>query len=96
MSVHGKSAERNRILGYVVAGLGTVLLVGLLPFYLASGLVAPAWAIIVLLLIWAGLFVLALRWFRRHPFRVIALPVLAAAIWFGALTAGEALLGWTA
>lgn len=94
--MHDKSAERNRILGYVVAGLGTVLLVVLLPFYLASGLMAPAWAIIVLLFIWVGLFVLALRWFRQHPFRVIALPVLAAALWFGTLYAGEALLGWTA
>lgn len=84
------------ILGYVVAGLGVALLVAALPFYLASGLMAPLWAIGVLLLIWVVLFALACRWFRRHPYRVIILPVVAAAVWFGGMTAGELLLDWTA
>ena len=85
----------SRVLGYVVAVLGIALLLVALPFYLASGLLAPLWAIVVLLLVWGLLFVLACRWFRRHPYRVLVLPVLAAAFWFASISAGEALLGWT-
>ena len=85
----------NKVLGYVIAGTGVALLVAALPFYLASGLLAPLWAIFVLLLIWALLFGLAIRWFRRHPYRVIALPVAAGVIWFVLVSAGEAFLGCT-
>jgi hypothetical protein len=34
-------------------------------------------------------------WIRRHPWRVVLLPVIAAIILFGGLRAGTALLGWT-
>jgi hypothetical protein len=89
-------SSTNKVVGYVLAGLGIALMMAMLPFYLASGLMAPMWAIIVLLLIWVTLFGLALHWFRRHPVRVLMLPLLAAGIWFGAMYAGEGLLGWTA
>ncbi len=95
MSEHNHGSG-NKTLGLVVAGLGIALMLGTLPFYLASGLVAPLWAIVVLLMVWIALFLLGIRWFRRHPFWVIGLPVVAVAIWFGVLTAGEQLLGWTA
>lgn len=85
-----------KALRHVVAALGMLLLLVALPFYLASGLMAPLWAIVVLLMVWVVLFVLGIRWFARHPYRVLVLPVVAAAIWFAAMTAGEALLGWTA
>lgn len=88
--------SQSKVLGYVVATLGIVLMGAALPFYLASGLMAPLWAIVVLFLIWAALFGLACIWFRRYPYRVIFLPVLAAAIWIGAMSAGETFLGWTA
>ena len=65
------------------------------PFYAASGLMAPLWAIVVLLLVWLGLFVLAIYWFRAHPMRVLALPVVAVVIWFATMYAGEQYLGWT-
>ena len=65
-------------------------------FYLASGLVAPLWAVIALMAIWIGLVVIGIIWFRRHPLRVLALPVAAAAIWWTVITLGERLLGWTA
>lgn len=86
----------NKVLGRVVAGLGLALLLAVLPFYLASGLTAPPWAVFVLLLVWIGLFLLGIRWSRERPYRVVSLPVLAIGIWFGAMTAGEQLLGWTA
>jgi hypothetical protein len=64
--------------------------------YAASGLTAPLWAIVVLLLVWAVHFALGCRWFMTHPLRVLALPFVAAAIWFAAMVAGGAYLGWTA
>lgn len=86
----------GRIVEYVVPILGMTLMIVVLPFYLASGLTAPLWAIVVLLFIWVLLFRQAIKWFRTHPLRVALLPFIAAAIWFGVMVAGEAFLGWTA
>ena len=85
-----------RAVGYVVAALGMLLLLAVLPFYLASGLMAPMWAVVVLLSVWVVLFVLAIKWFGRHPYRVLSLPFAAVAIWFPAMYAGDTFLGWTA
>ena len=38
--------------------------------------------VVVLPLLWVVLFVLACRWFIRRPRQVLALPVLAVALWF--------------
>ena len=40
---------------------------------------------VVLPLAWLALFVLACRWFTRRPVAVVALPVVAVALWFGVL-----------
>lgn len=72
------------------------LLLAMGVFYLSSGLLAPLWAVIVLVAVWLALVVTGVIWFRSHPLRVLVLPLLAAGIWFGALAAGEAWLGWTA
>jgi len=64
--------------------------------YAASGLVAPGWAVAVLLLIWLAFFVLACRWWTPHPRRLLVLPVVAIALWFALVTAGGAWLGWSA
>ncbi|MFP5345437.1 MAG: hypothetical protein ACLGIA_00165 [Actinomycetes bacterium] len=79
----------------VLAALAAVahLVIGF--FYLASGLMAPLWAIVVLLVCWLALafwlarLALASSWWTPAP------PVVAVVLWFGALTAGERLLGWT-
>lgn len=80
----------------VLPWVGLAAMVAVLPFYLASGLVAPLWAIIGLLLCWAGFFYLGLRWRKTRPYWVLALPVVAFAWWWIALTVGDAWLGWTA
>jgi hypothetical protein len=80
---------------HVLAAVALLALLALAPFYLAAGLLAPAWAVVVLVLAWAVLLVLAVVWFRRRPWWVVPLPVVAALLWFGALSAGEAWLGWT-
>ena len=64
--------------------------------YLTSGLVAPVWAVAGLLIFWVILVVLGLRWFREHPWRLLALPVIAVLMWLVVITLGERLLGWTA
>ena len=79
----------------VAAGAGMVLMLAALPFFVSAGLLAPMWAVVVLDALWLALFALGLWWFRGHPYRVLALPFVAAALWLAAITAGEAFLGWT-
>jgi hypothetical protein len=67
-----------------------------LMFYAASGLVAPLWAVVVLMVIWLALLVLAIVLLRRQPAWTLVVPVAAFAIWFAAISAGDAWLGWTA
>ncbi|GAA2630041.1 hypothetical protein GCM10010399_72390 [Dactylosporangium fulvum] len=82
----------QKALGWVgfAAHLATVV------WYAASGLLAPGWAVVLLLVIWVGMTVFALRLVRgERPLWTLAVPVLDAAIWFGVLSFGEAALGWT-
>ena len=87
--------DRKRVLTYVGAGLAMLVMLALAPFYFAAGLMAPGWAVAVLMIIWLALFVLGCLWFKRRPLRVLALPPVALAVWFGGMSAGGALLGWT-
>lgn len=64
--------------------------------YAASGLLAPAWAVVVLLVIWALLLFVATAWWSLHPTWVPWLAVFAVVLWFAVMTAGGAWLGWTA
>ena len=51
-----------------------------------TAFVVPGLLFSVLLpLAWLALFVLACRWFTRRPVAVVALPVVAVALWFGVL-----------
>lgn len=80
----------------VVSWLGLAGQLCTLPFYLASGLVAPLWAIVVLLVVWAGLVGTA-GWavYRRSAWGLMV-PFLGIGLWLGGVSAGEAFLGWTA
>ena len=90
------TTERSRLPGYFAAGVAMAALAVIGIFYVSAGLVAPLWAVIGLVIIWVALVVLGIFWFRRHPFRVLVLPVVAVVVWFGVITLGEQLLGWTA
>jgi hypothetical protein len=51
-----------------------------------------------LFLLWVLFLVLVsvgVRLFRRRSYLVLTVPVVAAALWFGTLGAGEAWWGWT-
>jgi hypothetical protein len=63
---------------------------------LASGLVAPWYGVALLCLVWVVLFVIGVRWFMSHPWRVAALPVVMTVVWFATVTAGAAFLDWNA
>jgi len=87
--------ERTRG-GQIAWWIGLIAHLATLIWYAASGLVAPGWAVVVLLVIWALLLVVGL-WLRtRRPYLMLLIPVLAAVIWFAAISAGERFLGWTA
>lgn len=64
--------------------------------YAASGLLAPVWAVVVLLLVWLALFVTACRWWTPRPKLVPVLPVVSLVVWFAAIMAGGVWLDWTA
>jgi hypothetical protein len=83
-------------LKHVLAAVALAIMVVLAPFYFASGLMAPGWAVGVFVVIWIALFALGCLWIRRKPLWVIPLPFVAAATWLGGMSAGGAWLGWTA
>lgn len=76
--------------------LTAVLHLATLPLYLASGLAAPGWAVLALLALWALLGWAAYLVHRRWGALSALVPLLALGLWFGVLTLGEQVLGWTA
>jgi hypothetical protein len=64
-------------------------------FYLASGLVAPGWAVLSLLVWWLVLAVVGVRLALRRSYWVLAVPVVAAVTWFAVMWFGGEVLGWT-
>lgn len=64
-----------------VGGMATTLFL-----YAYSAIVLPdPVTVVVLPVVWLVLFGLCLAWFTRHPYRVLALPLVAGAVWFAAM-----------
>ena len=91
----GEAQARPSTISYVLGGLALAGLLAMSIWFFATGLTAPLWAVIGFIAVWAVLVVLGFVWIRRHPWRVLLLPVVAAIILFGGLRAGATLLGWT-
>jgi hypothetical protein len=72
-----------------MAGMAMMLFI-----VLASGAVLPWWAIAALTVVWAAALLKGIRWFVRHPGRVLLLPLLMLVLWLGTLMGGVALFGW--
>jgi len=75
-----------------------VALLAMVPvgcFYLACGLLVPGPWLFLLWVVFLVLVSVGVRLFRRRSYLVLAVPVAAAVVWFGTLSAGEAWLGWT-
>lgn len=77
------------------AGLVAHGILGLFP-YAFTGLLAPAWAVATVGVVWLGLLVVGIRSRRKHPWMVAAIPVAGLTFWFVFLTFGDLVLGWTA
>lgn len=88
-----RPADARHLLGSFVGMTGMACVLFLV---LASGLVAPWWAVTLMTLVWLVLFVLGTRWFMHHPWRVAALPVVMAVVWFATVMAGAFFLDWNA
>jgi len=82
--------------GMVAWWIGLVGHLVALGWYAASGLVAPPWAVVGLLVIWAGVLFVGLRLRTRRPAWMLLIPVLDIAIWVAVVWAGDVFLGWTA
>jgi hypothetical protein len=80
----------------VLRWLGLILFVGTGFFYAVAGLVAPLIGVTLLWVIWVGLAVLLIRWWRGSAWKVFAVPYVAMAVWGAVLYFGDAVLGWTA
>jgi hypothetical protein len=86
----------GRILSYVGGWLAIVAMLVLAPFFLASGLMAPLWGVIIIMAIWVGLLVLGIVLLvKRRPLWVLPIPVLALGLWWLIMSLGGYFLGWT-
>lgn len=85
--------DARHLLGSFIGMCG---MASVLFLVLASGLVAPAWAVVALTVVWLVLFVIGTRWFMHHPWRVAALPVVMLVVWVATIAAGAAVLDWNA
>ena len=91
---HAVAAGARRAAGIVALFAGALMHLIVGAFVASSGLVAPAWAVALLVAVWAGLAVLLWHWHRRRPLAALLLPFVAAAVWWATITLGENLLGW--
>jgi hypothetical protein len=64
-----------------IAGMATTLFLYVWSAIVVRDLVS----LLVLPLVWLALFALSLAWFTRYPYRVLALPFVAAVVWFVAM-----------
>ena len=92
-NMQGERSIARGPVGWLAVGLHVA--VGLFP-YLASGLMAPPAGLVVLGVIWIGLFVVVWRWRPNPPLWLLAVPVAALALWFAVMWLGDTLFGWTA
>jgi hypothetical protein len=71
-------------------------LIVLMPFTLASGLLAPLWAVVAFHVLWFGCAGVLLVLATRRPLLTPLVPIANALLLGALLTAGDLLLGWTA
>jgi hypothetical protein len=83
-----------RILAIVVA-VALQAVVGV-PFTVASGLLAPGWAVVAFSVLWLAFTVVLVAVARRRPLTAPLVPLANGLVLVLALTAGDIWLGWTA
>ena len=89
------AAHRQRPVGaLILATLAAIAHIVVGFFYFASGLMAPLWAIVLLLVWWVVLAAWLARAAWRGSWWTPLAPLVAVVTWFAVMTAGEQLLGW--
>jgi hypothetical protein len=89
-------ASARRVSG-AIAGTTFVVLHAIVGYLtLSLGLVAPAWAVTVLSMVWLVVAVVGWRWRRRRPILTMLAPFATAALAIAVVSLGDAYLGWTA
>jgi hypothetical protein len=94
MTTPAAAPSRPGVLPVVAAVVAGLLHLVCGYFYLASGLVAPGWAVLALLVWWLVLAVTGVRLALRRSYWVLAVPVVAAVTWVVVLWFGGEVLGW--
>lgn len=87
--------EGRRAAGLIGLVFGSLLHVVVGVFVFSTGIIAPAWAAVVLIALWFVGASLLWRW-RSSPSLALLVPIVMALVWWAAMTAGDAWLGWTA
>lgn len=64
-----------------LAGMATTLFLYVWSAFVVRDVVS----VVVLPLVWLALFALTVAWFTKYPYRVLALPFVATAVWFLAM-----------
>lgn len=91
------AGDAARRVSGAVAGATFVVLHAIVGWItLTLGLVAPLWAVALLLLVWAAVAVIGWRWRSRRPIATMLAPFAVAALDIGVVALGGALLGWSA
>jgi hypothetical protein len=76
--------------------IGMCLMAAALFLYGYSAVVVPWYVFVVLLLVWAFLFLVSLAWWSLHPDRLPWVAVLAWVVWFVVLLGGGLAFDWGA
>jgi hypothetical protein len=76
--------------------LGMILMATSFFLYATSGVVAPWYGVLGLLIVWLALFLLCCAWWTPHPTRLPAIGAASFVIWFCTLVGGAMFLGWSA
>ena len=74
---------------------GALQLLVLVPFTVASGLLAPPWAVAMLYVLWIAASAVLVVAARRRPLVTPVVPVINAGLLLAVVTVGEQLLGWS-
>ncbi len=87
--------QEDRTVRRIAATIGVAGSVALAYLYvLVPLLIVPGLARYAFYLAWVVLVVLSLRWWRSHPWRSFAVPIIGLVVVVPALWLGNAYLGW--
>ena len=85
----------HRVVDRVLATVGVVGTIALAYVYvLMPMLVVPSPFVYGFVAAWVVMVVASLAWWRRHPYRVFAIPFVGLVAGLAAIQVGSSLLGW--